>query len=321
MRARLPRSLRALHRAGHEEGVVVDLGCGTGILSRIVAEAGYDVLGLDQSAQMLKIARRNAPQARFKRASFVDAQLPDCVAVAAVGEVLGYAFDARAGRTALRSLFERVQVALRPRGVFDLAGLGAVLWGAREQGSSRGPTGPSIRRRAKTAQRAPWIVTSVFFRRQGRLYRRGEELHVLNLHDRASFWTTSPRPASEPVGFGITATSGFRRASMASSQPTGADVTGPVLYPFVRELADSERFRAFLEELPDTRARVSEPALPLLLATIYEELARPIVVLAPEDADARDAAEAAGWFLGDERVALLPSRGVSRGSGLGRRHT
>ncbi|MEP6909115.1 MAG: transcription-repair coupling factor [Actinomycetota bacterium] len=90
----------------------------------------------------------------------------------------------------------------------------------------------------------------------------------------------------------------------------------PVLHPFIRELAESERFRAFVEELPDTRARVSEPALPLLLAAIYEELARPLVVLAPEDADARDLAEAAGWFLGDDRVALLPSRGVSWGSGL-----
>ena len=73
----------------------------------------------------------------------------------------------------------------------------------------------------------------------------------------------------------------------------------PVLYPLVRELAESERFRAFLDALPDTRARVSEPALPLLLAAIYEELGGPLVILAPEDADARDTAEAAGWFLGD----------------------
>ena len=90
----------------------------------------------------------------------------------------------------------------------------------------------------------------------------------------------------------------------------------PVLHPLVRELADSERFRAFLDELPNTRARVSEPALPLLLATIYEELGRSLVILTPEDADARDTAEAAGWFLGDERVALLPSRGVTWDSGL-----
>jgi len=90
----------------------------------------------------------------------------------------------------------------------------------------------------------------------------------------------------------------------------------PVLYPLVRELAESERFRAFLDALPDTRARVSEPALPLLLAALYEELGGPLVILTPEDAEARDTAEAAGWFLGDEQVALFPSRGVAWASGL-----
>src|SRR6266545_4755709 len=89
----------------------------------------------------------------------------------------------------------------------------------------------------------------------------------------------------------------------------------PILHPFVRELRESERLRAYAEAFP-AAARVSEPALPLLLAALYEELGRPLVLLAPEDADARDAAEAAGWFLGDDRVALLPSRGVHWGSGL-----
>src|SRR5207248_6486057 len=46
------------------------------------------------------------------------------------------------------------------------------------------------------------------------------------------------------------------------------------------------------------------------------ELARPLLVLLPEGADARDASEAAAWFIGEERVALLPSRGVRWGSGL-----
>src|SRR2546428_1625861 len=90
----------------------------------------------------------------------------------------------------------------------------------------------------------------------------------------------------------------------------------PALYPFAEELAAHDRVVGFAEALPDTRARVSEPALPLLLAALHLRLERPLVCLLPEDADARDAAEAAGWFLGDERVALLPSRGVRWESGL-----
>jgi transcription-repair coupling factor (superfamily II helicase) len=92
-------------------------------------------------------------------------------------------------------------------------------------------------------------------------------------------------------------------------------VPSPILHPFVRELRESDRFRAFAAAFP-AAARVSEPALPLLLAALHEELDRPLVLLAPEDADARDLAEGVGWFVGDERVALLPSRGVQWGSGL-----
>src|SRR5918994_1202607 len=89
----------------------------------------------------------------------------------------------------------------------------------------------------------------------------------------------------------------------------------PVLHSFVRELLALERLQAFSAALP-ARARVSEPVLPLLLATLHEQLDRGLVVLVPEDADARDLAEAAGWFIGPERVALLPGRGVRWGSGL-----
>src|SRR6185436_2563784 len=89
----------------------------------------------------------------------------------------------------------------------------------------------------------------------------------------------------------------------------------PILHSLVDRLRSEERLAAFAAALP-TRARVSEPALPLLLAALHEELDRPLVVLLPEDADARDAAEGASWFLGEERVAMLPSRGVHWGSGL-----
>jgi transcription-repair coupling factor (superfamily II helicase) len=89
----------------------------------------------------------------------------------------------------------------------------------------------------------------------------------------------------------------------------------PVLHALVDRLLEEERLHAFVDAEPRGTARVSEPALPLVLAGI-NELRGGLVCLLPEDADARDAAEAASWFLGDDGVALFPSRGVRYGSGL-----
>jgi len=87
------------------------------------------------------------------------------------------------------------------------------------------------------------------------------------------------------------------------------------LHPLVLELAESERFRAFVDDFP-AAARVSEPALPLVLAALHQALARPLVCLLPEDEEARDAAEAVAWYTDPATVALLPSRGVRVDSGL-----
>ena len=130
--------------------------------------------------------------------------------------------------------------------------------------------------------------------------------------DRA--WPTWSRTKSRLRRSGTSPTGGYDdRSRTGPVRPFVMD--RPILHPFVRELRESERLRAYADAFP-ARARVSEPALPLVLAALYDELNRPLVLLAPEDADARDAAEAAGWFLGEERVALLPSRGVHWGSGL-----
>ena len=83
----------------------------------------------------------------------------------------------------------------------------------------------------------------------------------------------------------------------------------------VRELAASERFAAFADAFP-ANARVSEPALPLLLSALHATLARALVCVLADDEDARDAAEAVGWYVDPATVALLPSPGVRAGSGL-----
>jgi transcription-repair coupling factor (superfamily II helicase) len=84
---------------------------------------------------------------------------------------------------------------------------------------------------------------------------------------------------------------------------------------FVVALGADEHFLAFAEALP-AAARVSDAALPLLLATLHRRLARGLVVLVPDDAQARDVAEAVSWYGDGAQVALLPSRGVGLTSGL-----
>ena len=41
---------------GVEDGLVLDLGCGTGKMTRLLSDAGYDMIGVDSSEEMLEIA-------------------------------------------------------------------------------------------------------------------------------------------------------------------------------------------------------------------------------------------------------------------------
>ena len=45
--------LAALRRYGIRDGLVLDLGCGTGRMTRLLADAGYDMIGVDASSEML----------------------------------------------------------------------------------------------------------------------------------------------------------------------------------------------------------------------------------------------------------------------------
>jgi len=50
-----------------QPATVLDLGCGTGVpVAKMLSEAGFEVEGIDISPEMIKIAKRKAPLAKFK---------------------------------------------------------------------------------------------------------------------------------------------------------------------------------------------------------------------------------------------------------------
>jgi len=64
---------------------VLDLGCGTGRpIARHIIDRGFDVVGVDQSAKMLAIARRVIPEAELIHADMIDVQFTEKFAAAIV---------------------------------------------------------------------------------------------------------------------------------------------------------------------------------------------------------------------------------------------
>lgn len=181
------RLVAELERSGIEEGVVVDLGCGSGVSTEVLADAGYNVLGIDPSPAMLELAAERVPSALFKRAAAAEAELPPCVAVAALGEPLNYVTsdDPADAHADLATIFARVHLALKPGGLFafDLAGpdRGAPREAERHWSEGDGwavlvesvQTGSLLRRRI------------ISFRERDEGWRRTEEIHLQRLHPAA----------------------------------------------------------------------------------------------------------------------------------------
>jgi SAM-dependent methyltransferase len=177
--------LHELHAQRVVSGLVVDLGSGSGILARRLTDAGYDVVGVEQSSHMIEIARRAAPAARFVHGSAFDCELPPCVAVTAIGEVLNYRFDERSSWLALKRVFNRVSRSLEPGGlfVFDLSGPGrGGRSGVIESWHDRDDYTMYFRAE-EDARRGLLLRDHFVFVREGSRYRRVDERHVLRLFD------------------------------------------------------------------------------------------------------------------------------------------
>ena len=176
--AAAPAIIELLRAAGIHRGLVVDLGCGSGITSRGLVDAGYEVLGIENSRPLLARARREAPGARFRHGSFLDERLPNCVGVLAIGEVLNYT------NRNLEPVFRRVYRALRPGGLFvlDLAGPGRVPRDGPARSWAEGPDWAILVETDEDPSRRLLTRRMTTFRRTGRGWRRGRVTHRQRLH-------------------------------------------------------------------------------------------------------------------------------------------
>jgi SAM-dependent methyltransferase len=181
-RGAAPEIVRLLRSAPIPIQRVLDLGCGAGVLSSALVDAGFEVTGIDISSELLRIARAAVPEANFQQGSIYDMDLPSCQAVLAIGEPLTYHSDGDA-ECRLSEFFHRVSQVLPVGGmlIFDVIEAGepsltgqswyagedwAVLVSAEEQ-----------------AQNRKLVREIEVFRKEGELYHRGRETHHVRLFE------------------------------------------------------------------------------------------------------------------------------------------
>jgi SAM-dependent methyltransferase len=101
------------------DGTILDLCCGTGQLAHALSLKGYHVIGIDSSEQMLRFAKRNAPNCRFIQADARSFKLEQTVDLAVS------AFDSLnhiMSLDELKQVFDNVHSSIKKGGlfVFDL---------------------------------------------------------------------------------------------------------------------------------------------------------------------------------------------------------
>ncbi len=116
------QTISELIRNKLRSSLIVDLGCGTGILERELAKEKVNIIGIDQSPAMIALAKQNAPGATFLTASIYDFEIPMCDLVCSIGECFNYLFVNNGDLRELKKLFNHVHNSLKPKGyfVFDI---------------------------------------------------------------------------------------------------------------------------------------------------------------------------------------------------------
>ena len=129
-----PGIIELLQPVRERNGLVLELGCGSGLLTRYLVDAGHRVVATDASPAMLDIAHEMVPDAEgIRQIVLPDDPLPTADAIVSVGHVLSYLPD----EAALDRALVAIARALRSGGVLaiDLCDL---EWGAARRGAPGG---------------------------------------------------------------------------------------------------------------------------------------------------------------------------------------
>lgn len=134
------RILDLLSEVRTRQGLVLELGCGSGLLTKELIAAGHNVIATDASPAMLDIARGLVGDEveDLRQLTLPDDPLPQADAIVAIGHPINYLPDAEAIDRALVAIAR----ALRPGGLvaFDICDL---EWGCVRQGAPNlGRAGP-----------------------------------------------------------------------------------------------------------------------------------------------------------------------------------
>lgn len=164
--------------------VVVDLGCGSGILLELLDRKGLELYGADISESMIHLAKKRVSQAQLELQSLYEYSIPKAHLITAIGECFNYLAARDSQRNSLLSVFEKIYHALVPQGYF--------LFDIAEHGLG-GPQGQYARIVDKadytlflkvTEQRETGLLSRDIwvFRKEGSRYRRLKETHWLQLY-------------------------------------------------------------------------------------------------------------------------------------------
>lgn len=105
---------------GIEDGIVADLGCGTGTMTELLAKSGYDMIGIDSSMDMLEVAMDKRTASGHESILYLNQDMCEFElygtvrAIVSVCDSISYVID----EDDLKQTFRLVKNYLDPDGIF-----------------------------------------------------------------------------------------------------------------------------------------------------------------------------------------------------------